>query len=180
MKLVKGGDLVLRRLMLRRPRRIRIASSILVVLCVSLLLFLAWPYTVLRRIDQAVREDDAKALADLVDLSSVRAQIKKKLNKDANSAIDKVSDAFIRWLADGIGDSGSQAVDLMVTVPWVRARLLDHSADDGSNGFWGQVTYAFFDAPNSFVVRIGPAESTPVWLRLSLRGLHWRICALYY
>ena len=180
MKPIMGRDYALRRLTLRSPRKTRIAGGILVVSCALLLLFLAWPYAVLWKIDQAVRAGDTESLADLVDLSSVRAQIKKKLNKDANSSIDEVSDAFIRWLAEGIGISGSQAVDLLVTVPWIRARLLDHSAGDGSNGFLGQVTYAFFDAPDSFVVRIGSADSTPVWLRLALHGLHWRICALYY
>lgn len=120
------------------------------------------------------------ALARLVDLTSVRAEIKKKLNKDANSTVGKLSDSFIRWLQDGIGVMGSQAVDQLVTLPWVRERLLAHSVDAAGEGFLGQVTYAFFDAPDGFVVRIGSVSADPVQLRLSLRGLDWRVSAVYY
>jgi hypothetical protein len=164
----------------RGSRNVRALGLVLVVVGVLLLLYLAWPFATLWRVDQAVRGGDMEALAALVDLESVRAEIKKKLNKDANSTVGKLSDSFIRWLQDGIGVMGSQAVDRLVTLPWVRERLLAHGAGSSEEGFLGQVTYAFFDAADGFMVRIGSNSEDPVQLRLSLSGLNWRVSAVYY
>lgn len=161
-------------------RRAMHVLGVALLVAIALLLFLAWPYYTLWRLDQAVRDGDRAALAELVDLDAVRGEIKKKLNKEADSSIGDLSDPFIRWLEDGIQTLGSDALDRLVTLPWVRERLLGSSIDEGSEGFPGRITYAFFDAPGGFVVRIGAAEDTPVHLRLTLRGLEWRVTALYY
>jgi hypothetical protein len=174
-----GRNQVLDGLPLRRPRKAGASGLVLVVASTLLLSYLAWPYAVLWRIDQAARSGDMVALADLVDLASIRAEIKKKLNKDADSTIGELSDSFIRWLEEGIAVMGSQAVDRLVTLSWVRTLLLSRGTDSGE-GFFGQITYAFFDAPDGLIARIGPASDTPVQLRLSLRGLEWRISAVYY
>jgi hypothetical protein len=161
----------------RRPRKAG-ALGLAVVVATALLLWLAWPYFTLWRIGQAARSGDMAALAELTDMESIRAEIKKKLNKDTDSDIGEPSDSFIRWLQQGIAVMGSQAVDRLVTLPWVRMRLIEHS-DDGE-GFLRGITYAFFDAPNGFIVRIGSRSEAPVWLRLSFQGLRWRISAVYY
>jgi hypothetical protein len=64
----------------------------------------------------------------------------------------------------------------LVTLSWVRERLA--GPDDG--GGLGQISYAFFDAPDGFRVRIGPASGDPANLRLVRSGLRWRISAVYY
>lgn len=162
----------------RFRKTVRVLGVALLAMAVPLVFYLAWPYVSLLRLDQALRNNDMAALAELVDLDAVRGEIKKKLNKDADSAIGDMSDPFIRWLQRGIQTLGSGALDQLVILPWVRARLLDHG--NGDEGFLGQVSYAFFDALDGFVVRIGPAASTPVHLRLTLRGTQWRVSAVYY
>lgn len=180
MKLFKGPDRILDGPVVWRPLRVRVRGLVLVLISVPLLAFLASPYIALWRLDQAVRGDNASALADLVDLDAVRGEIKKKLNKDADSVIGELSDPFIRWLQKGIGVLGGDAVDRLVTLPWVRARLLGHTAGDGNEGFLGALAYAFFDAPDGFSVRIGARAENPTRLYLKPRGLQWRITALYY
>ena len=144
-----------------------------------LVLWLAWPYVTLWRVERAAHNGDMAVLADLVDMSSIRAEIKRKLNKDADSDIGELSDPFIRWLQEGIAAMGSQAVDRLVTLSWVRARLIEHIADN-NEGLPGGDSYAFFDAPDSFIARIGPAADTPLLLHLRFRGLRWRVSAVYY
>ena len=162
-----------------RPRRLRVLGlAVALFLGALFLLFLAWPYATLWQIDKAVRDRNMAELASLVDLESVRMEIKKKLNKNANSTIGDMSDPFIRWLEEGIADMGNQAVERLVTLSWVQGLLLERGT--GDKGFLGQVTYAFFNAPDGFTVRIGPASGTPVRLRLSLHDLDWRISAVYY
>jgi hypothetical protein len=147
---------------------------------VFLLAFLAWPYVTLWQIDRAARSDDVAALSELVDLDAIRGEIKKKLNKETDSAIGDLSDSFIRWLQEGIQTLGSDAVERLVPLHWVRERLFVYNLGDGGEGFLGQITYAFYDAPDGFAVRIGPTADTPTRLRLTLDDLRWRISAVYY
>ena len=174
---------------LRRPRSAlfartrwhgRVLGWGLLPLAALLLAYLAWPYTSLWRLDRAVRGEDFAALATLVDLDAMREELKKKLDKDANSRIGPVSDRFIRWLQAGIQTLGSDAIDHLVTLPWVQEQLLIHSAEGAAQGFLGEVSFAFFDAPDGFQVRIGPPDDTPVRVHLQRRGLAWKVCALSY
>jgi hypothetical protein len=163
----------------RRPHLDRTLRYTLRLTTTILLAFLLWPYVVLWRVDQAASQADPAALAPFVDLPAVRSAIMRKLNKDADSAIGPLSDPFIRWLEAGIAADGSDAIEHLVTLDWVRGRLLANSAGH-QDGFLSDVSYAFFDAPNGFRVRIGPATGYPTRVRLRLRDLHWRVTAVYY
>lgn len=151
-----------------------------VAIAAALLAFLFWPYLTIWRLDSATRSTDPADLAGLVDMESIRNEIKKKLNKDSASSIDTLSDPFIRWLEEGIQLMGSEAVDRLVTQEWVRTRLLAHSGPGDDQGFLGQVTYAFFEIPDGFRLRIGEPHDDPVEVRLQLSGVSWRITALYH
>jgi hypothetical protein len=162
----------------RRPSQTRrLAASLLTA---ALLAFLVWPYVTVWRLDLATRSPDLAQLADLVDLESVRDEIKKKLNKDSTSTIDTLSDPFLGWIDEGIRSMGIQAVDRLVTLEWVRERLLAHGEATQGGGFLRQLTYAFFDSPAGFRLRIGPASDHPVHVRLRLKELSWRVEALYH
>jgi hypothetical protein len=160
----------------RAARALRLALLCALAL---LLAYLVSPYAALWRLDRAVRDHDPAALAARVHLQAVRSEIKKKLNKDTDSTIGTLSDPFIQWLEEGIRATGSDAVDRLVTLDWVVQRLLAH-ADDARDGFLGEISYAFFDAPDGFRVRIGSEPENQVHLRLQLSGRHWRLSALYY
>lgn len=168
-----------------RPRTrthgaVRVLRIVLVSGTAALLLLLVWPYTTLWRLDQAVRADDPAALAGLVNLARIQDEIKRKLNKDADSDIGPMSDRFIQWLEKGIHALGSDAVERLVTLEWVRERLLAHAALGKEGAFLGQVSYAFFDRGGGFRVHIGPPAANPTRVRLQLQGLDWRISAIYY
>jgi hypothetical protein len=171
----RGGETLFRGH--RRPGIRRALRRMVLPALAALLLYVAWPYVTLWRLDRAVLSDDPSALADLVDLEAVRGEIKKRLNKEADSTLGDLSDAFIRWLEAGIQTAGSGAVDRLVTLDWVRERLLSRGAGDG---LLGEISYAFFDAPDGFHVIIGSAGEDPVRVRLELRDFAWRISALYY
>ena len=157
-------------------------------LLVTLSLYLISPYLSLWRLDQTAVNGPTAALDSLVDLEAIREQILRRLNKDQDSAIGEVSDAFIDWIQQSIRRNGEDALRQTVTLAWVRERLLSHS--NGTRGFWPALSYAFFDTPTSFIVRIGPAleagrESdwngpSPVNLRLERGWLRWRLTALSY
>lgn len=154
-------------------------KTLIAILILCLAAFVAWPYYHVWRLDQAAILDDRAELNRLVDLEAVRDQIERRLNKEVNSAVGEVSNAFVDWLQTGIQLMGSEAVERMVTLDWVREQLLSKTGSGGQSGFVDQISYAFFDRPTGFLVRIGELGEDPVHFRLTLEGAGWRVTALY-
>lgn len=163
-----------------RARAGRTVRWLLLPLAALALGYLLWPYVTVWRLDIALRTGDAQAFTGLVDIAAVRGEIKKKLNKDAESRIATVSDGFIRWLQQGIKDLGSDAVDEAVTPAWVRGRLLAHTPGVGPRGFLGEVSYAFFESLGRFRFTVGAPDDEPVQVELDLGLDGWQITAVYY
>ncbi|MET0050109.1 MAG: DUF2939 domain-containing protein [Candidatus Thiodiazotropha sp.] len=154
-------------------------KSFITLLVLVALAFLAWPYTAIYRLDQALKQNDQIAIESMIDVESVRDQIKRKLNKNVQSNIGSVSSGFVDWLQDGIRRLGSDAIDEMVDARWVVNELRAHNPDPRQGGIMSQLTYAFFDGPNRLLLRIGDWEDNPVHVHLSLEGTQWRITAVY-
>ena len=154
----------------------KLSVAALLMLCFA---YLAWPYYVLRQLNTALVTADMAALGQLVDLPAVRREIVKKLNKDVDSAVGEVSNAFVDWLQDGIRRLGSGAVDRLVTLDWVRAQLLARTPASSDQGFLPLMSYAFFDAYDRFFVRIGELGDAPVHFRMRLEGIEGRVSAVY-
>ena len=154
-------------------------KSLVVVAILGLAAYVAWPYYAVWRLEQAVILEDRQALDRLVDLEAVRDQIKHRLNKEVDSTGVDVSNAFVDWLQDGIRRMGAGAIDRLVTLEWVRQQLLSKNGPDQGPGFVDQVTYAFFERPDAFLIRVGELGEDPVHVRLTLSGFSWRVTALY-
>jgi len=163
----------------RRPGAGRSRRYLLAGATAILLGFGLWPYLVLWRIDHAALQAEPAALAPYVDLKAVRRAITLKLNKDATSTIGTLSDPFIHWLQSAIAADGSGTIRRLVTLRWVREQLLKHRGTRDA-GFLPGLSYAFFDAPDEFRVRIGPPSANPTEVRMRLRHFRWRITAVYY
>jgi len=147
-------------------------------LILASLVYLAWPYLALWDLSRAVADAGPDVLAARIDLAAVRGELRNKLNKDSSSTLGKLSDPFILWLERGIRRLGTGALDELVTVDWVRERLTANSPP--GQGFLPQVSYAFFDSPAGFAVRLGAPGQAPVHFRMALQGFQWRVTAVYY
>lgn len=147
----------------------------------ALLGFLTWPYYQVWQLNQALALRDQAALAPMVDLPAVREQVKRRLNKEVNGAMEEVvSNAFVDWIQDGLRRMGGDAVERLVTLDWVREQLLSKSPPPPPlTGFLEQISYAFFEAPDRFLIRIGELGDNPVHVRLSLQGGIWRVTGVY-
>jgi hypothetical protein len=141
--------------------------------------FVAWPYTAVYRLEQALLQDDRQLLSEMIDVAAVREQIKRKLNKNVESNIGDVSNGFVDWLQNGIQRLGANAVDEMVDLNWVIRQLRLHNQRIDQGGIYDQLSYAFFDGPNRLLLRIGALDENPVHVHLSLQGTSWRITAVY-
>ena len=149
------------------------------LLLLGILVFLIWPYTAVYRLDRALTLRHRQTLSEMIDIDSVRSQIKRKLNKNLESSIGNVSNSFIDWLQDGIQKLGADAVDQMVDTDWVVAQLRSHNPDPSEGGFYSHLSYAFFDGPDRLLLRIGELDDNPLHAHLQLEGSVWRITAIY-
>lgn len=154
-------------------------KALATLLFLFILAFLIWPYTAVYRLDRALAQNHRVTLDEMIDIKSVREQIKRKLNKNLESSIGNVSNSFIDWLQDGIQTLGSDAIDEMVSTEWVAAQLRSHNPDPRQGGFYNQLSYAFFDGPDRLLLRIGDLDDNPVHAHLKLEGAEWRITAIY-
>lgn len=143
-----------------------------------LLLYAAWPLAMLWRLDQALSRDDMDTVAALVDLDAVRDEIQRRLNKDRESSIGVLSDAFIAWLESGMKQQGTDVLSSLVTLDWVRDRLLTEASH--GKGLLSALDGVSFSGPRDFRVRIGSQAASPVTLQLHLDGRGWRVSMLYY
>lgn len=175
-------------------RRLRLPPPLrwlLLGLAVAGSLYLVSPYLTLWKLNVTSVNGPTAELDRLVDIEQVRDQIERRLNKDRDSVIDDVSDAFIDWIQEGIRGNGPEALAHAVTLGWLRQLLLTHA--QASDGFWPAISYAFYDSPTHFRVEIGErvelgerlatageTQPPPVHLRLSRTWLGWRVIAAYY
>lgn len=165
---------------------------LLLGLVVAGMLYFVSPYITLWRLNFTSVHGPTSALSTLVDIEAVREQIQRRLNKDRRSVIGDVSDSFIDWVQLAIRRDDGEALRQAITLGWLRQLLLTH-AEDG-NGFWPQISYAFYESPLAFRVQVGHrtaiAEPTqgreqgraavPVHLQLERTWLGWRVIAAYY
>lgn len=154
-------------------------KTLLFAVIVLLLAFLAWPYTAIYRLDQALAANNLAAIDRLVDIESIQQQIKRKMNKNVESSIGDVSNSFVEWLQNGIQRLGNDAIESMVNLEWAMTQLRSKNPDSRYGGFYDHLTYAFFDGPDSLLLRIGELDNDPVHARLTLHDLQWRITAIY-
>lgn len=160
----------------------------LLALLIASCLYLVSPYITLWRLNFMTVNGPTSALSSVVDIDAVHEQIQRRLNKERDSAIGEVSDAFIDWIQQTIRRDGAEALSNTVTLGWLRQLLLTHAKD--GDGFWPAIHSAFYTSPTGFRVQIGdqtPApegtqepQPTPVHLRLGRTWLGWRVIAAYY
>ena len=158
-----------------RRRRL---GRVLITLLLVMYGWLFWPFLTLWQLDRALVRDDQASLARLVDLAAVRDAIRRSLNKDAGGTLGPFSDDFIEWLQKAIRRRGTSALDQEVTLAWVREQLLSRSPP--GTGLWPALSWAFFDHPLHFTLRLGGAATAPVVVRMRFTGGGWRISALYF
>lgn len=154
-------------------------KTLLSAFILLLLGFLAWPFSTIYRLDQALQTDDRLTIERLVDIHLIQQQIKKKMNKEVESTIGDVSNSFVEWLQTGLQQLGSGAIESMVNIDWAVTQLRSHNVDPSQGGFFDHLSYAFFDGPDSLLLRIGELDESPVHAHLTLQGTEWRITAIY-
>ncbi|MBK1722459.1 DUF2939 domain-containing protein [Thiocystis violacea] len=144
------------------------------------ILYGVWPYYGLYRLDQALSEPDAAAIAPFVDLPAIQAHYQQRLGAGVAQIIpesDRGKVPMLDWLADGLRQLGDKALTQVISIDLVRGILREaavRSTDKRPAYFLAGIDYAFFTSWNGFEVRLGESpDATRVLMRRD--GLDWRI-----
>ena len=143
------------------------------VLILVLATFVSWPYAYLYRIDKALHEGDRDTLSRLVDLEAVRAEIKRNIDRDVDTALGKDTGSVLGWLKEKVSELGEHAIEEIIDLAWISRTL----TEDGR--FRQQVSFAFFESWDVFLIRLGELGREPVHIRMTLTRGNWRITAIY-
>jgi hypothetical protein len=154
-------------------------KALVIAIFFILAAYLIWPFTVLLQLERAMLQDDRAAVAQIIDVNSLRDQIKRRMNKEVQSSIGEVSNGFVDWLQNGLRRLGADAVDKLVTLDWALFQLRAHNENPQHGGYIDQLTYAFFDGPDRLLLRVGELDGHPVHAHLTLKNAKWRITSIY-
>lgn len=152
---------------------------LIVIPLAALLAFAAWPYYRVYQLDDALGNDDLKALAALVDLPSIRQHYGKRFSRGMEhlSPVPTQYPAFA-WLNDQIKRLGDAALEQAITLEWVmdtlRQAATRHS-DRPTPYFISAISFAFFESWDSFLIRLGEIGENAVHVRLHLQNNTWRV-----
>jgi len=143
-----------------------------------------WPYYVVYRLDSAVKNNDSATLTELVDLNAIREIHKESVQRNVNQLGDGLSrqvgaehNPVLDTIRDGIIGIGRSTVDKTIDVNWVRSCLANKSQDKSS--LWQAVSFAFYESPTRFTVRIGKLGQSPTHVQMTLQDWSWRVAAIY-
>lgn len=150
------------------------------VLFLALLIYIGWPYANLFRLDRALMTNNQEGLSSLIDLDAVRKKRKQDVEREVDRTmrsggmVPNIVQEGTRWM-------GRSAVDSMVTMEWVREKLrwYKNTRPDVYPSIISDTTYAFFESPTKFLVRVGDLGLEPVHLRMVFEEWKWRITEIY-
>ena len=148
----------------------------------TLIALLAWPYIYVYRLDQALAANDVVAMNRLVDLEAVRAQIKKDFSKEVSNTVGDDGGRVMRWLKEGLKLVSDTAIDANIDMPWVINTLNTRPGDPPAPrpSFMGDISYAFFESYDEFLIRLGELGANPMHVQLELQEDNtWRVVAIY-
>ncbi len=144
------------------------------------LAYAAFPYYHVYQLDQALQANDKEAIAILVDLDAVRQNTKRDLAIDSDKAVGYSDDIISQFLREGAQVIQRTAVDNLMDVDWFTGRLRDGgSPSDPFPPLQDRITYAFFDGPASFLIRIGELGHNPVHMGLEFNNYQWHVTKVY-
>ena len=153
---------------------------LLPLLLLAVLIYIAWPYVNLLRLDRALMTNDQETLAKLVDIEAVRETRKKNIEQELKRSLGPQG-VMPEFMQEGARWMGAAAVDTTITWDWLREKLRwnKNTRPDVYPSIISDLSYAFFESPTRFIVRIGELGSNPLHLRMVFKNWRWRVTEIY-
>jgi len=151
----------------------KLISSIIVLIFI---VFLGLPYVQIYRLDSALKSNDAFALNAMVDLQAVRKMYKASLEENMKNMVGtEQNNTFSNLMQRGAQMLSDAAVDA-IDMQWVKEEI--HQKTEGAT-ILNTMSFAFFESPTRFMIRIGEMYQNPVHVQMTLQDWTWRVTAIY-
>ncbi len=139
--------------------------------------FIAWPYVHVYQLSTAITSNDQPALEKLIDLESINKSHKQNIEWKVNNTVaGGLLPDSMRGSAEALaGALGNLAAE--TTVIDKKSMIEKMRITEGSP--WEQMTFAFFESPNSFIIRLGKLGRSPIHVRMTMQDWYWRVTAIY-
>jgi|GEM_PF-4021870 hypothetical protein len=137
-------------------------------------IFVAWPYGTFYQLSGALKNNHQADLQKLVDLDAIRKNYQQDMAYQMqHGAVGQwmgQSDAaqLIRGTVQNLAQAGTEQT---ITLDWLRDNLVkqDHHYENISE----QLSFAFFENPEKFLIRLGELGQHPQHLYLSWQPWHF-------
>jgi len=149
------------------------------LLFLLVIVYLGWPYFHLYQLHRAVINNDSAAIENLVDLKKVNQVFKENLEWQMNHAVNSQGNLFpevVRQSAQTIiGTLGNLAAETVA----IDAQNLLKRLHKINGSLWEKTTFAFFESPTRFTIRLGELGHNPIHIQMTLQDWSWRVTAIY-
>jgi hypothetical protein len=147
----------------------------------AILAYVGWPYFHLFQLASAIATNDQKMIEELVDFEQVNKIHKENLKWKMDNTVGPAegTDFLPESMREGaeavLGAFGDMAADATkIDASWMLKRLRQI---EGS--LWENLTFAFFESPTRFTIRLGQLGRNPIHIQMNLQDWYWRITAVY-
>jgi hypothetical protein len=148
---------------------------------IAAIVFGAWPYYHLFRLDDALGKNNMAALEPLIDVQAIRENYKERIEKGLGlETLPQPQDpgSALAWLQQNLQRLGDAALEQSITLEWVRDSLKEaaaRSSDKQPPYFLSGIDFAFFESYDSFIVRLGELGINATHVRFHLQDWTWRV-----
>ncbi|MDM8565852.1 DUF2939 domain-containing protein [Candidatus Halobeggiatoa sp. HSG11] len=154
----------------------RLLSSLIFFAFVA---FVAWPYVHIYQISAAIINNDQSALEELVDFESVNKTHKQNIEWKTNNMVESSGGLLPDSMRGGAEAIAGALGNLAAETTAVDAKRIIELLRTMEGSPWEQLTFAFFESPNTFIVRLGKLGRNPIHIRMTMQGWYWRVTAVY-
>jgi len=142
--------------------------------------YIGWPYYHIYQLSNAVKNNDPAAVEKLVDFEEVN----KVLQENQQWKVENnISQNPVDMLPEGLREQAQALVGVLggknAEVSNIDPNSMLERFRQMQGVLWNQVTFAFFESPTRFMIRLGQLGRQPVHVEMTLQDWVWRVTAIY-
>lgn len=145
------------------------------IIFLAIAAYIGSPYYHLYKLNEAVNNNNKAAFAEMIDIEAVRQVHKDNIAWKTKQIVPQQGQGNIisEMARQSAQILGNATVDTMIDANSILALLRQASP------LWDKVSFAFFESPTRFIVRIGELGQKPIHVQMTLQDWSWRITAIY-
>lgn len=141
--------------------------------------YFVWPYVHIYQLNSAVADNDQAALDGLVDFETVNRIYQKDLEWSMGNMGPQDKSILPEAVREGANAVVGAVGNLVAQTTKIDANDMLKRLHKHEGSVWQQLTFAFFESPTRFTIRLGELGRSPIHLQMTLQDWRWRITAIY-